>query len=60
MSIADFRMEAADLPLTGSVPAPKSNQAGAGKPRLHCISSVREQQGMSLRSVARRLAMDAS
>lgn len=60
MSIADFRMEAADLPLTGSVPAPKSNQAGAGKPRLHCISSVREQQGMSLRSVARRMDMDVS
>jgi len=55
MSIADFNVEAADIPLAGSSPVPQT-----GKPVLHCIANVREQQGMSLRSAARRMQMDVS
>jgi transcriptional regulator with XRE-family HTH domain len=66
MSIADYKMEAADIPLAGAVPVPQTGASpqgsptNSGKPRLHCIASVREQQGMSLRSVARRMDMDVS
>lgn len=60
MSIADWKMEAAEIPLAGKMPVPQTGQPNSGKPRLHCIANVREQQGMSLRSVARRMEMDVS
>lgn len=60
MSIADFNVEAASIPLASAAPVPQTGQPSSGKPRLHCIASVREQQGMSLRSVARRMDMDVS
>lgn len=55
MSIADWKMETTDIPLVGNSPAPQT-----GKPVLHCIADVRQRQGMSLRSAARRMGMDVS
>jgi transcriptional regulator with XRE-family HTH domain len=64
MSSVDYNLEAAGHPLAGAVPVPQSGsnvgQPNSGKPRLHCIANVREQQGMSLRSIARRMDMDVS
>ena len=73
MSIADWKVDVGSVPLgppgpanaSGSSPSLDASDAAAShrdrtQPVLHQIAEVRRQQGISLRSAARRMHMDVS